>query len=79
LLGSISWLDANSEAVGDKRSIKRPSWFSAAIILCMLLWISNLDQHVCCSDVFLCSAVAGMLTHNVFVMIELILICLVVI
>jgi hypothetical protein len=43
LLGSISWLDANCEAVGDQRCIKRLSWFPAAIIVCMLLWISNPD------------------------------------
>jgi len=58
LLGDISQLDVNCEAVGDQRSIKRLSWFSAAIIVSMLLWISNLDQHVCCDDVFLCNAVA---------------------
>jgi hypothetical protein len=74
LLGSISRLDVNCEAVGDQISIKRLSWFSAAIIVCMLLWIRNLDQHVCCDDVFLCSAVAGMLTHNFFLVIEHILI-----
>jgi len=74
LLGSITWLDVNCEAVGDQRSMKRLSWFSATIIVYMLLWIRNLDQHVCCDDVFLCSAVAGMLTHNFFVMIEHILI-----
>jgi len=34
LLGSISWLNANREAVGDQRSIKRLLWFSAAIIVC---------------------------------------------
>jgi hypothetical protein len=79
LLGSISWLGANCEAIGDQRSIKRLLWFSAAIIVCMLLWIRNLDKHVCYGDVFMCIAVAGLLTHNFFVMIELILICLVVI
>ena len=78
LLGNISQLNVNCEAVGDQRSIKRLSWFSAAIIVSMLLWISNIDQHICCDDVFLCNAVAGMLTHNFFMMIELILICLVV-
>jgi len=74
LLGSISRLNANCEAVGDQRSINRLSWFSAAIIVCLLLWIRNLDQLVCCDDVFLCDAVAGILTHNFFVMIECILI-----
>ena len=39
---------------------------------CLLLWISNLDQHAYCSDVFLCNAVAGVLAQ-LLVMIELIL------
>jgi hypothetical protein len=75
-LGIVSWLDANCEAVGDQR---RLSLFPAAIIVCMLLWICNPDQPVCCGDMFLCNAVAGTLTHNFFVTVELILICLIVI